>query len=118
MALPDTHSIIKNQASSEGAWSRVGHRDRRETKQLKRSAEVIHQVLTNEGVRVSLSSVKRTLDRCGLTKKWNTWKRLHLSTERPEAAQPGDLVEVDTIHLMESEQKRIYVHTLIDVYSR
>jgi transposase InsO family protein len=69
-------------------------------------------------VGVSLSSVKRTLDRYGLTKKRSPWKRLHLSTERPKVAQPGDLVEVDTIHLMESEQKRIYVYTLIDVYSR
>ncbi|TXG78789.1 hypothetical protein E6Q11_00310 [Candidatus Dojkabacteria bacterium] len=87
-------------------------------KVLKRSAEVIHQTLLNEGIKVSLSSVKRTLDRCGLTKKRSPWKRLHLSPERPMVASPGDLVEVDTIHLMESEKRRIYVYTLIDVYSR
>lgn len=87
-------------------------------KRLKRSAEVIHQTLWNEGVEVSLSSVKRILDRCGLTKKRSPWKRVHLSPHRPDVAGPGDLVQVDTIHLMESEKRRIYVYTLIDVYSR
>ena len=37
---------------------------------------------------------------------------------RPEAKKAGDLVEVDTIHVMTSEKTRIYVFTLIDVYSR
>ncbi len=44
----------------------------------KRCAEVIHQELVNEGVRVSLSTVKRVLDRMGLTKKRSPWKRYHL----------------------------------------
>jgi putative transposase len=30
----------------------------------------------------------------------------------------GDLVQMDTIHLMTGEKTRIYVYTLIDVYSR
>ena len=37
---------------------------------------------------------------------------------RPEALKPGDLVMVDTIHLMISKTERVYVYTLIDVYSR
>lgn len=32
--------------------------------------------------------------------------------------KPGDLVMVDTIHLMVNDHQRIYVYTLIDVYSR
>lgn len=35
----------------------------------RRCAEVVHQELINQGIRVSLSSVKRTLDRHGLLKK-------------------------------------------------
>jgi transposase InsO family protein len=83
-----------------------------------RCAEVVHRTLLNEGVQVSLSSVKRTLEREGLLKKRSPWKRFHLSGERPQAASPGDLVETDTIHLMKSEKERIYVYTLIDVCSR
>lgn len=87
-------------------------------KRYGRCAEVVHQTLLNEGVTVSLSSVKRTLDRQGLTKKRTPWKRLHISGERPVAAFPGALVEADTIHLMASAKTRIYVYTLIDVHSR
>src|ERR1035437_2377984 len=85
---------------------------------IKRSAEVIHQELKNEGVNVSLASVKRTLDRTGLLNKRSPWKRFHPHQDRPQALKPGDLVEIDTIHLMVDEKKRIYVYVLIDVYSR
>jgi transposase InsO family protein len=83
-----------------------------------RCAEVIHRQLTNAGVDVSLSSVKRTLSRNLLVKKRSPWKRWHHSAPRPEALQPGALIEVDTIHLMVDQKKRIYVFTLIDVCSR
>jgi transposase InsO family protein len=83
-----------------------------------RCAEVVHKELENEGVQVSLSSVKRTLDRTGLLKKRSPYKRFHPHVDRPQVLQPGDLVEMDTIHLMVSEKKRIYVFVAIDVYSR
>lgn len=83
-----------------------------------RCSDVVHQHLKNNGINVSLNSVKRKLDQAGLIKKRSPWKRLHLSIKRPEVVYPGDLVMVDTIHLMISEKKRIYVYTLIDVYSR
>jgi transposase InsO family protein len=84
----------------------------------KRCAEVIHQELKNQGIVTSLSSVKRTLDRSGLLKKRSPWKRFHPHVDRPYVEHAGDLVEIDTIHLMVSEKKRIYVFVLIDVYSR
>jgi transposase InsO family protein len=83
-----------------------------------RCSEVVHAELHNEGVEVSLSSVKRTLERNYLIKKRSPWKRYHPHQERPYVLNPGDLVELDTIHLMVSEKKRIYVLTLIDVHSR
>lgn len=79
---------------------------------------MIHQELLNQGVKVSLSSVKRTLDRTGLLNKRSPWKRFHPHQDRPEVLNPGDLVEIDTIHLMVDKKKRIYVYVLIDVYSR
>lgn len=84
----------------------------------RRCAEVIHQELLNQGVKTSLSSVKRTLDRSGLLKKRSAYMRYHPHQERPYPLKPGDLVEIDTIHLMVDEKKRIYVYVLIDVYSR
>jgi transposase InsO family protein len=87
-------------------------------KRYNRCSDVIHQHLIQDGISVSLNSVKRKLDYAGLIKKRSPWKRWHKSIERPKALKPGDLVMVDTIHLMISEKKRIYVYTLIDVYSR
>jgi len=85
--------------------------------ELNRSAEVVHVALKEEGVIVSLSSVKRTLARRKLLNKRSPWKRLHLSPPRPPAAQPGALVQLDTIHLPGPEGL-VYVFTAIDVYSR
>jgi transposase InsO family protein len=90
----------------------------RQRLKTKRCAEVIHQELLNQGVMVSLSSVKRTLDRSGLLKKRSPYKRFHPHVDRPQASKPGALVQMDTIHLMLDEKKRIYIYTLIDVHSR
>jgi transposase InsO family protein len=84
---------------------------------IRRTAEVVHQELINEGTRVSLSSVKRTLDRMGLLKKRSLWKRYHPPVLRPDVERQGDLVQVDTIHLLRPEG-RVYVFTLLDVFSR
>lgn len=84
----------------------------------RRCSEVVHQELLNQGITVSLSSVKRTLDRGGLLKKRSPWKRYHPHQDRPYPLKSGDLVETDTIHRMITLKKRLYVFTLIDVYSR
>jgi len=83
-----------------------------------RSAEVLHQELINEGYKTSLSSVKRTLDRLNLLKRRSKWKRYHVPMARPNATKPGELVQIDTIHLLTSEGKRVYIFTILDVYSR
>lgn len=84
----------------------------------RRCGQVIHQELKRDGVIVSLSSVQRTLDRCGLLKKRSPWKRPHDATPRPEVKYSGALLQVDTIHLMGPDGVRIYIYTLIDLYSR
>ena len=84
----------------------------------KRCAEVVHEMLKSEGVEVSLSSVKRKLSRYGLLKKRSPWKRVRVYPPRPHAERPGMLVEMDTIHFMTKERKRVYVYTALDVYSR
>ena len=82
----------------------------------KRTSEVVHQHLLNEGIKVSLNSVRRTIDRHGLMKKRSKWKRYHPPVDRPYPLKAGDLVQIDTIHRMINEKRRLYV--LIDVYSR
>ena len=80
-----------------------------------RCAEVIHQELLNQGVSVSLSSVKRTLERKELIRARSPWKRWHFSEACPAVEQPGSLVQIDTIHFIPGE---LYVYTLLDVFSR
>ena len=83
-----------------------------------RCGQVIHEHLKLEGIKVGLRSIQRILDRHALLKKNSPWKRLQLPIKRPIALNPGDLVQVDTIHLEIAPFKKIYVYTLIDVYSR
>jgi transposase len=83
-----------------------------------RCGQVVHQELLRDGVQVSLSSVQRTLDRCGLLKKRSPWKRPHDYTERPDATYSGALLQIDTIHIMAPDGSRIYIYTIIDLFSR
>ena len=86
-------------------------------KERNRCAEIVHRELSNQGIVVSLSSVKRTLKRQGLIRHRSPWKRWHFSEARPEAILAGDLVQIDTIHFVIGN-KRFYVYTMVDVASR
>lgn len=88
-------------------------------KEHSRCAEVIWYQLRQEGLTVSLSSVKRTLDRHKLTNHWSKWKKRRTNTPRPKVTAPGELVEVDTVHYVDQlTGKRAYITTVIDLYSR
>lgn len=85
-------------------------------KRYRRCAQVLHYLLVKDGYKVSLSSIKRTLkrDNCSRFSKWKKW---HKYPERPKALRPGILVQIDTI--WDGYVKdRLYVYTLIDVFSR
>lgn len=82
-----------------------------------RCAPVVHAHLVREGYQISLSSVGRILVREGLTRKrkrapWG--KRI----KRPEASQPGSLVQIDTMHVSRKNYSRFYIFAVIDIYSR
>lgn len=85
-----------------------------------RCAIVIHEYCLQEGTRVSLSTVRRVLHRLGLVirRKWQ--RRYRPPVPRPLAMKPGDLVQIDTVHLTSSfrKQQRSYLYTAVDVYSR
>lgn len=87
---------------------------------LKRCAEVIWYYITHaDGIRVSLSSVRRILRRhhCfdGARKK----RVRPDNPRRPHVTAPGELVETDTIHYICSlTKRRRYVYTVIDLYTR
>lgn len=84
----------------------------------RRCGQVIQQELKRDGVIVSLSSVQRTLERTQLLKKRSAWKRPHDYTKRPIPNHPGALLELDTIHIRTSDGGRLYIYTVIDLYSR
>jgi transposase InsO family protein len=84
-----------------------------------RCAEVVHADLQERGIQVSLSSVKRTLDRNELLRKRSKWARTRELLPRPEIVAPGSLVQMDTIHFVDwSTGERFYIYTLVDLYSR
>lgn len=84
-----------------------------------RCAEVVCEDLKEQGVQVSLSSVKRTLARHELLKKKSKWARVRESLPRPEITGPGSLVQMDTVHFVDwSTGERFYLYTLIDLHSR
>jgi transposase InsO family protein len=81
-----------------------------------RCAEVIHHQLNKDGISVSLSSVKRTLKRNGLTYP-SKWKKWHVYPERPLPEKPGILVEIDSMR-EGLPKEHLYLYVLIDVCSR
>src|SRR3989338_7777100 len=86
--------------------------------ETKRCSEVVYEQLKAEGVLVSLSSVKRILSRYGLLKKRSPWKKTRRYPPRPDVLMAGDMVEMDTIHLVDKDGRRTYIYTAIDLYSR
>jgi len=79
-------------------------------------AEILHHRLKQEGIIVSLSSVKRILQRNGCT-RFSPWKKWHTYPPRPIPETPGMLIEIDTI-ADGPHTDRLYAYTLLDVCSR
>ncbi len=97
-------------------------------RQLKRCAEVVWHHLTITGIKLngifvklklSLSSVKRILKKHYQVNPRKHQRKYKPRIKRPIVTKPGDLVEVDTIHLFNyTTKKRTYVYTVIDLYTR
>ena len=85
-------------------------------KKYRRGAEVLQELLRQDVILVSLSSVKRTLKRNELTypSKWKKWRQY---PPRPVPESPGTLVEIDTVHVG-APADRLYLYTMLDVCSR
>ena len=89
--------------------------------QLKRCAEIVwYHINTVLCIPISLSSVRRILKRYHRMEKPKTHRnKRYKGIKRPAVLMPGDLVEIDTIHLFNpiTKQKR-YIYTVIDLYTR
>lgn len=83
-----------------------------------RCAQILYAMLRNEGVQVSLSSIKRILKKNNLTRKKKQTKPPYAKIQRPKPEKPGSLVEMDTIHFIRSNGIRFYIYAVIDLYSR
>lgn len=80
-------------------------------------AEILHHRLkTEDGIEISLSSVKRVLRRFGVS-KFSRWKKWHQYPPKPIPVAPGVLVQIDSVH-EGSPQNRLSAYALIDVNSR
>jgi transposase InsO family protein len=79
-------------------------------------ADILHHRLQQEKVEVSLSSVKRIIQRNHL-QRFDKHKKWHKYPPRPIPEKPGILVEIDTTWDLK-EGLRLYVYTLLDVCSR
>lgn len=86
--------------------------------ETKRCAKAIYKQLKREGVKIAKCTVHRILSRRSLLNKRSPYKRFHPHVHRTQASKPGDLGQMDSIHLMIDKKKRIYVLVFIDVYSR
>ena len=89
--------------------------------QIKRCAEVVwHHINKILCISISLSSVRRILKHHHRIEKPKYHRnRRYKGLLRPKILNPGDLVEIDTIHLFNpvSKQKR-YIYTIVDLYTR
>lgn len=89
--------------------------------QIKRCAEVVwHYINKILCINISLSSVRRILKRHHrMSKPKYHRNREYKGIPRPKILSPGDLIEIDTIHLFNpiSKQKR-YIYTVVDLYTR
>jgi len=79
-------------------------------------AAILHHRLLQEGIEVSLVSVKRTLHRHGVS-RYSRWKKWHTYPPRPMPEKPGFLVQIDTV-LDGAPADRLCLYTLLDVCSR
>jgi transposase InsO family protein len=87
---------------------------------LKRCAEVIwFHLIHDNGVRISLSSVRRILRRHHCFDGARKNRVRPDNPRRPHPTYPGELVQTDTIHyICPVTYKRRYVYTVIDLYTR
>lgn len=88
--------------------------------QLKRCAEVIwHYLVCRDGIKVSLSSVRRILRRHHCFDGARKNRVRPDNPRRPKPTYPGELVQTDTIHHVDPDSgKRLYYYTVIDLYTR
>ncbi|MGK2896572.1 MAG: helix-turn-helix domain-containing protein, partial [Candidatus Saccharimonadales bacterium] len=87
---------------------------------LKRCAEVVwHHLTTEDGIKISLSSVRRILKRNHAFDGARKNRVRPDNPRRPKPTYPGELVQTDTIHyICPITYKRRYVYTVIDLYTR
>lgn len=82
-----------------------------------RCAPIIQSYLKRRGVDIGISTVGKILRKHKLTRKKKQLKD-YRPFPRPVSDSLGSFVEMDTIHIVRNDYRRVYVYTLIDVYSR
>lgn len=88
--------------------------------QLKRCAEVVwYHVTTKLAASVSLSSLRRILRRHHYFDGARKPRVKRDNPGRPHVTKPGELIQIDTIHHVDSHTgRRLYYYTVIDLFTR
>lgn len=86
--------------------------------EFNRCAPVLHEYLKREGIKISLASVGRILKRNELIRKPKPPVYGDKNPHRPSSSFPGELVEIDTMHVVKYDYSRFYIYAMIDTFSR
>lgn len=87
-------------------------------KETGRCAPVLRERLKREGIEISMSSVARILRRQKLVRPRKPPVYGSKNPRRPLPTQPGELVQMDTMHITRSNYSRFYIYAVIDIFSR
>lgn len=87
---------------------------------LARCAEVVwHHLKHQDGLEISLSSVRRILRRHHCFDGARKPRLRYDNPKRPQAHAPGELAQTDTIHHVDPfSGRRLYYYTVVDLYTR
>jgi transposase InsO family protein len=86
--------------------------------EFNRCAPVLHEYLKREDIKISLASVGRILKRNKLIRKPKPPIYGDKNPHRPPSSFPGELVEIDTMHVIKYDYSRFYIYAMIDTFSR
>lgn len=84
---------------------------------LDRCSPIIQAHLKREGIKVGLSTIGKVLRKNKLTRRKKQLKD-YKPFPRPVSDTLGALIEMDTIHIVRNNYRRVYIYTVIDVFSR
>lgn len=83
-----------------------------------RCAEIIKAELKKDNINVSTATIKRIIRKNNLSRKSPLIIIDGTKFPRPNIVDPGDMVQMDTIHYIDKDGSRFFVYAAIDIATR